>query len=333
MFKGGPRSLGGSAAGRGGPMVMSADMRVRAAWLYYQGGQTQQEISEKLGISRSTVIKLLDEARRRGEVQIWINLPAESTLPLGHALEQAFGVEQVIVVPNAATAGQTSAAVGAALGEYLSRNIADGQTIGFGWGSTLSGALASFRAGQARGIRVLSLLGGAPENRTINPVELAWQMAGLLQAECLLFLAPLIVDSAETKRRLIELCGLNQLITAAQNMDIAVISCGAIGATETLLSRYHIPPDDQAGLIAAGATCETLCHFMTDTGESVAHPLHDRIMSVGIDAVAQARQIVLASGGVAKARAIRATIHRVGCHALITDEAAAHELLRLGPLR
>ncbi len=332
MSEGVPHRLGGNTAGRAGSILMSADMRVRAAWLYYQGGQTQQEISDKLGISRSTVIKLLDEARRRGEVQIWINLPAESTLPLGHALEQAFGVDQVTVVPNAATATQTSAAVGAALGQHLSRTISDGQTIGFGWGSTLSGALASFRAGQTRGIRVLSLLGGAPESRTINPVELAWQMAGLLNAECLLFLAPLIVDSPDTKRRLIELCGLDQLITAAHSMDIAVISCGAIAATETLLSRYYIPASDQAELIAAGATCETLCHFMTDTGESVAHPLHDRIMSVGIDAVAQARHIVLASGGKAKARAIRATILRVGCHALITDEAAAHELLRLGPL-
>lgn len=321
-----------SSTGKGSSMLQSADLRLRAAWLYYHAGETQQEISDRLGISRSTVIKLLDEARRRGEVQIWINAGAGATLDLAHALEQTFGLQAAIVVPESPTATETARAVGAALGQHLSQIVADGQVIGLGWGSTLSGALATFRPQALKGVRVLSLLGGAPENRTINPAELAWRVAGLLEAECLLFLAPLIVDIPDTKRRLIENCGLDQLINLASAMDIAVISCGSVAPGETTLSRYYISPEDQAGLIAAGATCETLCHFMTATGESVVHPLHDRMMSVGIDAVAQARQIVLASGGLAKAGAIRATIRRVGCHVLVTDEAAARELLRLGRL-
>ncbi len=313
-------------------MLHSADLRVRAAWLYYHGGRTQQQISDKLGISRSSVIKLLEEARRRGEVQIWINAVSDSLFDLGQAVEQAYGLQHVTVVPKCATAAETATAVGAALGRHLSGAIESGQVIGLGWGSTLSGALATFRAPHVKGVRVLSLLGGAPENRTINPAELAWRMAGLLEAECLLFLAPLIVDSAETKQRLIEKCGLDQLVAAAEAMDIAVISCGSVAQGETTLSRYYISAADQVSLIAAGATCETLCHFLSATGESIRHPLHDRIMSVGIEAVAQARQIVLASGGSGKVAAIRSTIHRVGCHVLITDEAAAQEMVRLGPL-
>ena len=313
-------------------MLHSADLRVRAAWLYYHGSQTQQEISEKLGISRSSVIKLLDEARRRGEIQIWINANSNSLLQLGQSLEEAYGFTQVVVVPETGSAAETASAVGAALGQYLSGAIIDNQTIGFGWGSTLSGALTTFRAPAVDGVRVLSLLGGAPKNLTINPAELVWRMAGLLDAECLLFLAPLIVDSAETKRRLIELCGLDQLVTAASAMDMAVISCGSVAPGETTLSRYYIPLEEQDALIGKGAYCETLCHFISESGKSIQHPLHDRIMSVGIDAVAQARKIVLASGGLAKAGAMRATIRRVGCHVLITDEAAARELLKLGPL-
>jgi len=317
---------------KGGSMLQSADLRLRAAWFYYHEGQTQQEISERLGISRSTVIKLLDEARRRGEVQIWINAGAGTALELGQAVERAFGLQTAIVVPESRTAAEAAAAVGAGLGQYLSRAISDGQVIGLGWGSTLSGALATFRPNNLKGVRVLSLLGGAPENRTINPAELAWRMAGMLDAECLLLLAPLVVDSPDTKRRLIEKCGLDQLIRHAGAMDIAVISCGVVAPGDTTLSRYFLSVEDQAGLIAAGATCETLCHFLTADGASVVHPLHDRMMSVGIDAVAKARQIVLASGGLAKAGAIRSTIRRMGCHVLVTDEAAARELLRLGAL-
>jgi len=50
----------------------TSSLRLRAAWLYYNQGLTQKDVAEQLGISRTTVIRLLDEAMRRAEVQIWI---------------------------------------------------------------------------------------------------------------------------------------------------------------------------------------------------------------------------------------------------------------------
>jgi DNA-binding transcriptional regulator LsrR (DeoR family) len=55
----------------------------------------------------------------------------------------------------------------------------------------------------------------------------------------------------------------------------------------------------------------------------------NRVVSVGLDTVARARHIVLASGGAHRARAIRATMLRTGCHTLVTDEAAAKILMEL----
>jgi DNA-binding transcriptional regulator LsrR (DeoR family) len=72
-----------------------------------------------------------------------------------------------------------------------------------------------------------------------------------------------------------------------------------------------------------------MCHFLDAEGRSVAHPVQDRVMSVGLDVVAGARHVVLASGGRRRAAAIRATIARIGCHTLVTDEAAARALLDL----
>ncbi len=51
----------------------ASSLRLRAAWLYYNQGLTQKDVAEQLGISRTTVIRLLDEAMKRSEVQIWIN--------------------------------------------------------------------------------------------------------------------------------------------------------------------------------------------------------------------------------------------------------------------
>lgn len=45
----------------------AASLRLRAAWLYYNQGLTQKDVAERLGISRSTVIRLLDEALKRSK--------------------------------------------------------------------------------------------------------------------------------------------------------------------------------------------------------------------------------------------------------------------------
>ena len=46
---------------------------VKTAWYYYIENMTQQKISEKLGISRMKVIKLLDKAKQTGVIQFKIS--------------------------------------------------------------------------------------------------------------------------------------------------------------------------------------------------------------------------------------------------------------------
>jgi DNA-binding transcriptional regulator LsrR (DeoR family) len=311
------------------PLIEDRSLRLRAAWLAYHRGLTQGEIAARLKISRSSVIRLLEEVRARAEVQIWIDMPPGELADLAAGLEERFGLDRALVVPGEGTAEQTAQDVGAALGRFLSEQIAPGMTVGLGWGRTLDAALAAFRAPRMAGVRIVSLLGGVVEARGLNPMDVAWRMAGALGAECLLFPAPLIVDSAETKRRLLEDCGLNRIVDVARGMDLAVVSCGDIGAAGTSLSQGFLTAADYQGLVAAGAICDTMCHFLDAGGESVPHPLQERVMSVGLDVVAGAGHVVIASGGARRAPAIRATIARVGCHTLVTDEAAARALLQL----
>lgn len=314
-----------------GQIADAQSLRLRAAWLYYNRGLTQKDIAATLGVSRSSVIRLLEEARRRSEVQIWITPTPGDCTDLALALEETYGLSEAIVVPGHGTPEQTAADVGAALGRFLSEVVADGMTIGVGWGRTLSASLHTFRPPHRTQVRIVSLLGGLIEARTVNPADVAWQMASLIGADCLLFPAPLIVDSAETRRRLIEACGLDRLMAVARGLDLAVISCGDIGSAGTSLSQGFLTAAVQRELVAAGAICDTICQFLTADGTGVAHPIQDRVMSVGLDAVAAAGHVVLASGGARRAAAIRAALLRTGAATLITDEAAARALLALAP--
>ena len=58
---------------------------VTAAWLYYHQDQTQQQIAKRLGVSRATVVRLLQTAREDGLVEIRVTQPLPE--PMAAALE------------------------------------------------------------------------------------------------------------------------------------------------------------------------------------------------------------------------------------------------------
>lgn len=306
---------------------MSRDQRLRAAWMYFAHGLTQAEIAERLGVSRSSVVRLLDDARARREVRLWIDDDAESCAERAVQLELALGVERAIVVPSAEGADRIAQSVGLALGRYLSGAIVDNARVGVGWGRTLTASLDAFKPPRRSGVEVMSLLGGTVDTDAVNPSEYAWRMATALGATCYLFPAPLIVDRAETRRALIEACGLGRVFEMAQTLDVAVLSVGDISRSATSLSRDLISGAELDALVAAGSVADVMCHFLDAEGRSVDHDVKDRVMAVDLDTLRHAKDRVIASGGAHRATAILAAVRRVGCTTLITDEAAALEIL------
>lgn len=303
-------------------------LRIRAAWLYYNQGLTQKDVSDRLGVSRSTVIHLLNEATARGDVQIWINDRESGCVALALQLEAAYGLDEAVVVP-AVPANAAAKAVGAALGRFLSEVVTSGMTIGVGWGRTLTASLATLRPVNREGVRVVSLLGGVVEARDSNPLEYSWRVANQFSADCYLFVAPAFVDSPATKKRLIEKCGLDRLYALAADLDLAVVSVGDIGPRGSSLAASIVTSQELDELVNAGCVADVLCNFLDAEGNSIAHELNQRSMSVDLDSLRKARHVVIASGGAHRAVALRAAIRRLGCHTLVTDEDAARSLLAL----
>jgi DNA-binding transcriptional regulator LsrR (DeoR family) len=309
-----------------------ASVRLRASWLYYVHGLTQKDVSVRLGISRGTVIRLLEDAKQRGEVQMWIAEGDPDSIALALKLEDAFGLDEAIVVPEADSVEVAARSVGLALGRLLSEVVTDHMTIGVGWGRTLMASLASLRPVRHDDVRIVSLIGGIIEARGGNPLEYAWRMASQFGGECFLFTAPVFVDSPETKRRLIEKCGLDALYRLAGALDLVIVGAGDIGTKSTALAAKMITRSELDQLVGMGAVCDVLCNFLDADGRSVPHPLNKRVMSVELDDIRKAAHVIIATGGAGRAPAIRAAIRRIGCNTLITDQSAARALLAGKPL-
>ena len=127
-------------------------LRARIAWYYFIAGLTQQEISDRLGIARARVNKIVGQLRADGSVVVDIRLPLASCVELEEKLRQRFDLKQVTVVPSSMDEDVQRRMIGDAAGILLDELIHDGMSIAIGWGRTLSATHPDFpplRPGQA----------------------------------------------------------------------------------------------------------------------------------------------------------------------------------------
>ena len=305
----------------------SREIRIRAAWLYYVEGLTQQETARLLKINRVQVTRLLAEARKRGEVDIRINASISSVIEVERAVEQAFGIAKVIIAPMASEELDPTKAIASVAGQFISDYVHSDMKIGVGWGRTLYSTLPHIRGRDLEKIRVISLLGGISQAKRFNPAEFAWQFTELFNGEGYLVPAPALVDSAETKHALLERCGINQIFELADNLDVAFLSAGGIEGITTSYRLGHVSEADRQSLIAAGAVGDLLYNFISEDGGLVDHNVNTRVISIGIDRLKNAKNRILISGGKEKVKVLLGCLRLVKPTVFITDEFTAKAIL------
>lgn len=302
----------------------SSRLRLRVAWMYYAEDMTQGAIAEKLGIGRVTVTRLLADARAMHEVSISLSREIAELPRLELALEQRFGLREAIVAPLSDAQADPTVAIGAATGEFLGGFMRAETRIGVGWGRTLHNSLDFVEAGQADA--VVSLLGGISAVEHYNPAEFAWAFARRFKARCWLVAAPAIVDDADTKRRLIDHCGIGESFAMTESLDAVLLSVGALPMTSHS-AVDPFPAETRAELAQSGAVGNLLYNFFDAHGRLVDHPLNARVMSAPLQTLCRAPERILASGGADKITALRGGIALIRPTVLITDEITALTLL------
>lgn len=302
-------------------------LRIRVAWMYYVEQMTQSQIAEILDIGRVTVVRLLADARSRNEVKISIEAKFSDAIELERGLERQFGLKRAIIAPVSTPDVDPVPAISAATGDFISDMVTSNMAIGVGWGKTLNSSLPFIRGQSLSNFRVISLLGGIMQAGRFNPAEFAWRFAEIFQGEGFLIPAPAIVDSPETRRSLIEKCGLSDVFEMTNELDAVLLSVGGAGEKATPRLIGYLNAKQRKSLAKAGAVGDLLLHFFDKAGNVVDHELNDRVMSAAIEPLRQVPIRVLASGGRDKVDALIGAMKLVRPTILITDEFTAANIL------
>ena len=300
---------------------------MRAAWLYYVEGLTQEQTAAAMRLSRAKVIRLLAAARDGGVVRIHIEARGTEQIALERKLTAGFGLREAIVVPAPADEREIATVVGHAAGTFLSEQMRDGLALGVGWGATLSMSLKALCCPPMKGLSVISLLGSMTHSRAVNPSAVARRIADALGADCFQLTAPLMVADRALRDALWDEPGLHELLERARHVDLALVSVGDVSEEATLFREGLLPQSQLESLRKAGAVGDVLCHFLDADGRIVDHPASERVIAIDLQDLHRVPLIVIASGGRRKVAAIRAALKVMPVAVLITDEAAARGLL------
>jgi DNA-binding transcriptional regulator LsrR (DeoR family) len=307
-------------------------LATRAAWLSYVGNHTQEEIAQRLGVSRIKVNRLIGQAVRAGLVHVFVEGTAAECIALEERIAGAWRLEFCTVAPAIEDSPLPLAALAAAGGHWLHRVLEAGRAslIGVGHGRTLAAVVANLPKAPRPRVRFVSLLGSLTRHAAANPFDVIHRLSEITGAESYFMPAPFFADTTEDKQVLLGQRSLEAVFALARTSELVVVGIGEIGARSHLLTTGMITAEEFAELERAGAVGEVLGRFVDAQGRPVVAGINERALAVRLEELA-GRQVVAVAGGRDKARAIAAVLASGLITGLITDEATAREVAALAP--
>ncbi|MFP7295635.1 sugar-binding transcriptional regulator [Neobacillus niacini] len=301
---------------------------IEAAKLYYLLDYNQSEIAKKLGISRPTVSRLLQQAKSEGMVQIKIMDPTEDVESLALQLEKKFNLKKVII---ASIPQFENHIIKNYLGEkaalYLHEIVKDHDIIGVTWGTTLYHIAVELKRKFVKDVKVVQLKGGVSHAETNTYAsEILYLFGKAYNTTPLNLPLPAIVDHVVVKQAMEADRHIHKILELGKEANIAVFTLGSIKKDSLLFQMGYFTEDDQNALNekAVGDICS---RFFDKNGEVCNESLNERTLGVKLEDLRNKEYSILVAGGPNKIEGIYGALKGNYANVLITDQFSAKFLL------
>lgn len=305
------------------------DLIAEAATLYYRARLDQEEVADRLGVSRSTVSRMLSEALRTGIVEVRIRHALPLVERLQRELIAAFGLRDAMVLDTGGRSDDPLPRVGRLAARYLETTLGVGDTLAISWGTAVRAVADGLDPRTPRDVEVVQMLGGAgSRDLDVDGTELARRMSELLGGRCRYLNVPLVVDDEATAIALRRQRAVRETLSAAAHADLAVVGIGAlVPAVSSLLRAGHLTRHGISELRRAGAVGDVCGRLFDREGAAVDVDLARRIVSVDVEALRRLPRLVGVAVGTSKAEAIRGALRGKLANVLVTDDVTARAVL------
>jgi len=302
---------------------------VKAARLYYEHNFSQQQIAQKLGISRPGVSRLLQQARDKGIVKIQIIDPSDRGTLLESQVREKFQLNRVVVVPNDNEDDKIiKTRIGSAAAGILDDYVHSGMIFGISWGTTMLSVARHVSKKRLKDLIVVQLNGGVSRaDYNTHASDAARKIAEAFGAIPYLLPLPAIVDRPEVKDAIISDKNIAYTLRIAREASVAMFTIGSFGYDSALVKSDYFDSAEVEELLKRGAVGDICSRIISHDGEICSEEANARTIGIDLDDIRTKEHSIAVAGGREKLPAIKAALKAKLCNVLVTDEWVAGELL------
>ncbi|MGF1608326.1 MAG: sugar-binding transcriptional regulator [Kiloniellales bacterium] len=307
------------------------DLSVRAAWLSLAGGLTQEQIAERLGVSRVKVARLIARAQREGRIKVFVEGSVTACLELEDSLCARFGLSGCHVAPSIDDDPLPLRVLGPAGAQALQQVLEREEitVIGVGHGRTLAAAVQALPWTSRPDLRFVALLGSLTRSAATNPFDVIARLADKSGGTGYYMPAPFRCDSEEDRAVFLGQRTLRQVFDLARLAQVMVVGVGAVQRDSHMVQSDVLTAEEHDEVVRCGACGELLGTFIDADGRPVDTQVNQRCIALPLESLA-GKEVILLAGGHGKARAARSALKTGLIRQLITDEATARRIVELG---
>ncbi|MFT8709096.1 MAG: sugar-binding transcriptional regulator [Sporolactobacillus sp.] len=305
---------------------------IQIAEMYYNQDLTQHQIAQKTGINRSTISRMLKKMREEGIVRILIDYDIND-LPLEKQLQKTFGLKKAIV--TSVNADQSDdiklTALGQACARFLDQVVADEDTIGFSWGSSLARTIQALSVTTKREhIQCVPLLGG-PASKLDSDYHvntICYQAARLFNGKSVMIDFPAIVEKPSMRREISETAHFKAIQTLWDQMTIAVFGIGSIDSVRRSSTWHAFYGDSEIERLTSEGVAGDICsRFFDIDGQTIRTHLSERTISIPLEKLAKMKYSIGIAQSIDKVKGIIGALRSGKMNVLVTTSETAAALL------
>jgi DNA-binding transcriptional regulator LsrR (DeoR family) len=312
-------------------LELSADQireYTKAAYFYYKANFSQEEIAQKMGMSRQRVNRILNDCVKQKIVRITIDPLENNNGELEAALEEKYSMNRVCVAESFLAKNLTND-LGEKAAKLLESIIKDGDTIGISRGRSTLALAENLPFMNTRGITATQLIGS--ENRAGSQIAvdgIVYRLAEKLRAQPVMLYAPVVVHDESLLAAITKEPFFTDAYKVITSCGIAVVGIehdtGRLLEYLRPLSSTKDKTDAERELQnVAGETCT---HFFDREGNAVIPSFRKHIVAVLLDDYKKIPVRLGIAGGAQKAAAIAAAMKGGYITHLVTDAETAKSL-------
>ena len=305
------------------------DLAARAAWLYYVANNKQDEISEKLHVSRQAAQRLVSLAVSEGLIKFRLDHPIAECIELAEKLRDTYKLSYCDVAPADGLPEGNVIGLGSRAAAYLERFLEDKipTTLAFGTGRTMRAMVREVAPMNQPQHKLISVVGNMAHDGRASHFEVVMQLADRINAQAFLLQTPVVATSIEERQHLQNTQAFTSVRKLAAQARAVFVGTAEIDWNCPMHHDKFISDGELRDLLERKAVGEIIGWAFNKDGKVIGGPVSKRIGSLPLSDFS-ASTVIAASGGSSKVQSICGALRGRLVHGLITDETTAQAILK-----